>query len=821
MRRASYRLFNLSPVQRAVLCWVGLCGWGVDHAALAQGSRDTATAQDQPGLALKANQMLSETPPTLPKPTQSPKSLIPTPAQDDRPPTFIFADRVSGRTDLETVLDGSAELRRGGKALHADRIEFYQPTDTLNARGSVRVSSEGNSFKGAELTLKLDTFEGVFEQPSYRFLANGGTGVARRIDFVSDKSLIARDASFSTCERDDDTTWKPAWVITASSFKFDQDAEIGVATGAVLRFLDVPILAVPSISFPLSDKRKSGFLPPTFNVDSVSGVMVEQPYYFNIAPNRDATLTPIVMSKRGIGLGGEYRFLERDDTGRIRANYLPSDRLRSMDRWSYSLQQTGVVKTTWPTLGNVGFGLNLNRVSDNDYWRDFQRNTTSLTNLTQRLLASDVTANWSRGYFSSSLRTLRWQTLQDPLSPIVPPYDRLPQLTAAYSRTNATVAGQTGLDWSVSGDFTRFSADRNLTLQPNASRAVAVAKLSRPWLTPGWYVTPKVQLHATSYRLDAPLLNADTTVSRVLPTFSLDSGLQFERRANYFGRGITQTLEPRAFYVRTPYRDQSALPNYDSGSNDFNFATVFTENAFVGNDRIADANLLTLGATSRLLDPDTGAEAARFGVAQRLRFSDQRVALPGGLPVSERLSDILFGTTINWQPQWAFDATVQYNPKLELSERSTFGVRYNPSHYRVVSAALRRQRGISNSVDVGWQWPVNDLWGDKGQELGAGRGQGGGRTYAVGRVNYSFQDKKLVDGILGFEYDGCCWVGRVVVQRSQNTLAASTSRILFQLELVGFSRLGVNPLQVLKTNIPRYELLRDSVTAPSRFTNYD
>ena len=309
--------------------------------------------------------------------------------------------------------------------------------------------------------------------------------------------------------------------------------------------------------------------------------------------------------------------------------------------------------------------------------------------------------------------------------------------------------------------------------------------------------------------------------SRTVPTFSLDSGLQFERKASYFGRDFTQTLEPRAFYVRTPFRDQSALPNYDTGVIGFNFATIFNENAFVGNDRISDANLLTLGVTSRLLRPDTGAEAVRFGVAQRLRFEDQRVTLPTTLPITDRISDVLFGTSINWTPQWAFEGTVQYNPKLKLSERSTFGARYNPGHYRVISASLRRQRGISNSADIGWQWPLNDLWGDKGLDLGAGRGQGGGRYYGVGRLNYSFQDKKLVDGVVGIEYDGCCWIGRVVLQRSQNSTAVANTRILFQLELAGFSRIGVNPLNVLKTNVPRYELLRDQVAPPSRFTNYD
>ncbi len=225
--------------------------------------------------------------------------------------------------------------------------------------------------------------------------------------------------------------------------------------------------------------------------------------------------------------------------------------------------------------------------------------------------------------------------------------------------------------------------------------------------------------------------------------------------------------------------------------------------------------------TSRLLTPETGAEVVRFGVAQRLRFSNQNVTLPGGLPVTDRISDILFGTTINWVPQWSFDSTVQYNPKSKQSERSSIGMRYNPGNYRVISAALRRQINVSNSVDVGWQWPINDLWGDKGKDLGPGRGQGGGRYYSVGRLNYSVQDKKLVDAIVGVEYDGCCWIGRVVLQRSQSSTAASNTRIMFQLELVGFSRLGVNPLDTLKQNIPRYQYLRDQATSPSRFTNYD
>ena len=813
MHRASPSPFILSPVSRAVFSLVSIMSSVMSVAALGLGYVAPVRAQTASQAQADSPQTLKSTPMLAEKPPEGPGNEV---------PTFVFGDSVSGRPDLETVIDGNAELRRGKTALRADRIEYYQPDDTIKARGNVRVSSSGNQFQGPELQLKLDTFEGFFTQPRYRFLSNSGNGQAERIDFIDDKRLIARNATFTTCERDNEQSWQPAWVLSGSSFKFDMDEEVGVATGAVLRFKDVPILAFPSISFPLSDKRKSGLLPPTINIDSTSGVEVTQPYYFNIAPNRDATFSPTILSKRGVNLGGEYRYLENNYAGKVSGNFMPSDKLRNdSNRWFYSLQHAGTIDSGVSAIGNLGLNLNLNRASDNDYWRDFPRGSNSGNALTQRLLTNDATLTWGRGYFSASARALKWQTLQDVSSPIVPPYDRLPQLTAAYTRINAPVGGVRGFDWSVDGDFTRFSADRALTGQPNSDRAVTRAQISRPWISPGWFFTPKLQLHATSYRFDAPLANASTSASRVVPTFSLDTGLQFERAATAFGRSFTQTLEPRAFYVRTPYRDQSLLPNYDSGANDFNFATVFTENAFVGNDRISDANLLTLGVTSRLLDPVTGAEAVRVGIAQRLRFEDQRVTLPGALPVTDRISDLLVGTSINWVPQWSFDGTVQYNPKTKQSERSTFGVRYSPSNYRVISASLRRQRNVSNLIDVGAQWPINDLWGDKGQELGAGRGQGGGRYYGVGRLNYSIPDKKLVDTVVGIEYDGCCWIGRVVLQRSQSSTATSNTRILFQLELVGFSRLGANPLETLKQNIPRYQNLRDQVPTPSRFTNYD
>ncbi len=757
-----------------------------------------ARAQAQPTLSLKASPMLREDIPG---------------AERDQLPTFLSGDRVLGRTEVETVIEGNARLRRGDTMIRADRLEYSQPDDLAKARGNVRINRAGDTFEGPLLELKVDAFEGFFNEPRYRFLKNDAYGEAERIDFIDDKRAIIRKATYTTCQRRPGPSWMPDWILRAASISIDNEEETGRASGAVLSFMGLPILPVPGLSFPLSDKRKSGLLPPTIGLDSLNGAEVTIPYYWNIAPNRDATFYPTLMSKRGIDLGGEFRYLERDYAGQLRANYMPHDNLRRHDRWGYGLKHDGIVGAGLPT-GPLGLSLNLNRVSDDNYWRDFSRTTASLT---QRLLASDGSLSWGRGDLSLTARALKWQTLQDVTSPIVPPYDRLPQVVARYAPSDLPA----GLETRVEADYTQFRADRSRTLQPNAKRGFTLAQLSRPWQAPGWFVVPKLQLHATQYQFDEDLKNGMRSANRTVPTVSLDSGLVFERNASYLGRSFLQTLEPRAFYVYTPFRDQSLLPVYDTAANDFNFATIYTENAFGGNDRISDNNLLTLGATTRLLDPDTGAEAARFGVAQRLRFEDQRVTLPGQPPVSERLSDLLFGASVNWVPQWSVDTTVQYNPKTRRSIRSTIGGRYSPGNYRVISAAYRMQRGSSEQIDVGWQWPINDLWGDKGQNLGPGRGEGEGRWYSVGRLNFSMKDRRLVDSIVGLEYDAGCWLGRIVVERLQSSTSTSNKRILFQLEFVGFTRLGTNALQTLKENIPRYQFLREQVTVPSRFGNYE
>ena len=812
--------FAQAPVARAVrglLAWLALAALAAPGGVWAQsGDGDEALP---PGLRLQTSPLLQD---NLPK------------AVEGQLPTFVSGDRLSGQTDGLVViegLEGGAELRRYGTVIRADRLEFDQGSSDARAVGNVLINRSGNRFEGPELQINVDTSQGTFVQPAFSLLNNGGQGDASRIDFLDEDHMAVHDARYSTCPRTPGQKWMPDWLVRATRIDIDNIEETGMATGGVLEFKGVPILGAPYLSFPLTDKRKSGVLPPTINIDNISGLELTLPYYLNLAPNFDATLYPTFMSKRGVDLGGEFRYLEPSYNGEVRAAFMPSDRLRDSNRWGYSVQhnhrlqeQTGV-----RLLGlddPVGLRLNLNRVSDDDYWRDFPRSSTSLTS---RLLASEAVLSWGRGPWSVEAGAYQWQTLQDVAAPITPPYDRLPSLAVRYARTDATIGGLGGWDWSVRTETTRFQADAVAAAldRQNGIRSLAVGEISRNWQASGGYVKPRMQLHATHYQLDDPLSTGTRSASRLVPILSVDSGLVFERDANYLGRPFIQTLEPRAFFTWTPYRDQSLLPNYDSAANDFNFTSIYTENAFGGNDRISDTRALTVGASSRLLDPQTGAEVVRLGIAQRYLLSDQTVVLPnatglpGGDPQLERLSDVLVGGRIQWDPRWSFDANVQFNPKERESVRTTLSGRYTPSNYRVLSAAYRLQRGSSEQFDIGWQWPLNDLWSTPVRQGVPGQALGAGQWYSVGRINYSVPDRKIVDLVAGFEYDAGCWLGRVVVERLQRSSASANQRILFQLEFSGFSRIGSNPLKTLKENVPRYQYLREEINPPSRFQQYD
>ena len=765
------------------------------------------TAPDaQPGLRLRISPLLKE------KLSEAEKT--------DAPLVMRGRD-IRSRTDLDMVVEGEAELRRPGVSIRADRVELQHTSNVLEATGHVRISRDVSRFEGPYLKLQLDSFRGHFEQPSFELYTSGGYGQAARVEFLDDNRAVVHQARYTTCRRTPGPEWLPEWLLKAAQMSIDEEESTIRAKGVQLRFQDLPVVTVPAISFGMSDERKSGFLPPLVGIDTINGIEVSQPYYWNIAPQRDATLNTRVMSKRGVEADTEFRYLENDYAGQARVHLMPADKLRNADRWAVSAQHKGIVDTGLSSVGPLGVNLNINRVSDDNYWRDFPRAGLVLT---QRLLPSTGALYWGSGNLNLSAQVQRWQTLQVPGSPITPPYDRAPQLTLRYGQWNVQ-----GLDWSVVADTTRFEADfsrlGNGMVSRNGERSFVQTQISRPWVRPWGFFTPKVQLHATRYQLDRPLDNGSTSMDRVLPTFSVDSGLVFERETQWFGRGVVQTLEPRAFYARTPLRDQSLLPVYDTGATDFNLSTIYSENPYVGQDRIVDNDAITLGVTSRLFDAGSGAEMLRLGVAQRIRFSSQQVVLPGQTASAAGLSDLLLGAGVRWDDRWTFDSTVQINPQTHDVMRTTLQTRYNPGPYRVFNIAYRLNRGVSEQVDVGWQWPLSDLrWGQGGSRdvySGPGQGLGADRWYGVGRMNFSLSERRLVDALLGLEYDAGCWLGRVVFERLQNTVSTANTRLMFQLEFVGLARVGSSPLKSLRNNIPRYQYLRDDAVQPSRFPHYE
>ena len=346
--------------------------------------------------------------------------------------------------------------------------------------------------------------------------------------------------------------------------------------------------------------------------------------------------------------------------------------------------------------------------------------------------------------------------------------------------------------------------------RPEGWRAHALASVSQSWRTPGAWLTPRLALNLASYRTETPMSDGRRNASRAIPTFSVDGGLVFERNASLFGRALRQTLEPRLLYVNTPLREQTSLPLFDTAAKDFNTVSVFSDNAFSGVDRVSDAHQFTAGVTTRLLDPPSGAEALRLGLAQRYLLRDQQIT-PDGIPLTQRFSDLLLVGSAHLTQRWTFDAALQYSPQINRTTRSVLSARYSPGPFRTLAAGYRLARGASEQLDLGWQWPVyRGNEGDKGNSGAVCRGT----LYSVGRINYSMKDSRITDSLAGFEYDTGCWIGRIVAERVSTGRTEATTRLLLQLELVGLSRLGSNPLQVLKDNIPGYKLLRDDRSDP-------
>lgn len=761
-------------------------------------------------------------------------------------PIYVEADKLEGRTDGSLSAIGNARLRRGSLTLRADRLDHTTDNNTVSANGHVRIDRQGDVYTGPMLQFQLDESQGFFLSPQYRFARTGAGGTAERIDFLDDQHVVANHANYTSCTPEDGA--EPAWELTTSRVALDFENDVGSAEDAVVRFYGVPILGAPHLSFPLTDQRKSGWLPPSFDINNRGGFEFQMPYYWNIAANHDATLTPTIASLRGTGLDTEFRYLEPRFQGENHLSMLPSDRLRRRDRW------LGQASHKHSLPGDVQLHASLLRVSDDDYWRDFSRSlsaetywSSSLVNLpalTPRLLANEVWVEqaiapsalglsgagvWDLRWFA---RAQNWQVLRlsdagdlNPADQITSPYQRAPQI-------GFTGSGEAqGWQWAVDTQLNYFT--NSDPKQSRGTRMHATTRLAYP-LEPlgpdsGWKVTPSVRLNSASYLMDKPTIQNSKTATRVIPSFNLDSTWIMERPSRWFDSDFLQTLEPRLQYLRTPYRDQSMLPNFDSSPLDYTFDTIYFDNAFSGADRVSDANQLNMGLTTRIIDQRSGGEMLRLGAVQRYLFEDQ-LTTPDNKPQTQRLPNLLLLGSTSVIPNWTLSTTLQYNSEANNVPNSSFGARYSPGDWRTVSATFRETRGTNKQLDVGWQWPIAGQAPPRYEAEAGSRSSGdcrGSTWYNVGRFNYNLIDSRVTDSLFGIEYDGGCWVGRLVAERVSTGQSEATTRLMFQLELVGLSRLGSSPLRALKDNIPGYRLLRDvrgvvaSPETPEPFSSAD
>ncbi|PLZ01664.1 LPS-assembly protein LptD [Burkholderia sp. WAC0059] len=720
-------------------------------------------------------------------------------APGQRPSVFVIGDSTTGTADTDVSVKGSAELRRYQSVIKADALHYDEDTDMADAYGNVQVNEDGTLFSGPEGHLQVDSDEGFMPAPKYHFTETGGSGSAARADLLDNERSVLTNGTYTACQ----CTSNPSWYIKGSEFDFDTGNDEGVAHNAVLFFQNVPLFATPWMSFPLSGDRRSGLLPPMFSVSSTNGYEVALPYYFNIAPNRDLTFTPELISKRGIFTQANYRYLSANYSGSITGEFLPDDAITKTNRYALYIQHN-------QNFGN-GFGgyISYNKVSDNTYPEDLGQSANEIINGTQLLYQQEAGLTYNNGPWSVLAREQHWQTL----APSVAPYGREPELNVKYSKYNVD-----GFDFGATADYSRFTITT-----PDSTVGDRISfdpYLSYTLMGPGYFVTPKVQWHFASYNLTnigtGAVAGQPKDFTESVPTLSFDSGLVFERSVHLFGADYIQTLEPRLYYVYTPYRNQYFAPLFDTAEADFGLAEIFTPNTFVGDDRIADANRVTAALTTRFIDPTTGDERARFVLAEQYYIQDQRLALLPGetTPSTGSHSDVIAGASLKLGAGFASQTAISYNVDDDDIAQATAGFGYSPGTGRVLNLAYTYTRADAtldyepiNQILISAQWPLSH------------------RVYGVGRFNYDLSGHQVIDGLIGLQYDADCWTIGVGLQHYVNGintsgLPSSGTRFLMQLTLKGLSNVDTSLVTAFRESVPGYTPLPGPPPPSSRFTDY-
>lgn len=709
-----------------------------------------------------------------PAPTKATGASHPSPAKkpgpdlSDVPIEYEAADGLEATRDGEWLLNGDVLIRQGERTIKTRNARYDSKAQNFTVDDAVEYSDPDMKVSGTSAQIE-QAGGATFEGAKFELTDRNARGSADRIQVTRDSELKLDNVRYTTCPVGEED-----WVLRASDIDIRQRAGIGFGRGVRLDFKGVPILYTPFLSFPVGNQRKSGFLFPTLGTSTRSGTSIAIPWYWNIAPNYDATFAPTYFSKRGSKLDSELRFLSDIGRGSLQTEYLPDDAefgdsrsyLRFTDRSDFT--QT------------LRLDVDAANVSDSAWFEDFGLGPegTSISYLERSASLTYLTQHWL-----AVLRAQNFQTIDDAgIPPQLRPHTLLPALAVHAGFPDQWAGLELGMDLEV-GNFAHNYEDRVAT----GWRMDVAPEIRWPLRGAGVYLEPSASWRYTAYRLDDALQpGADESPSRSAPVLSVDGGLIFERPQGSRGQRLL-TLEPRFMYLYVPYRNQDNLPVFDTAPADLNLVQLFRTNRYVGADRLSDANQISIGVTSRLLDAQDGKQFISGTVGQAYYFDEPRIALPGEVLEDPEYSDIIAELDVTAYRDWNIGMGVQWDPGQTRSEKGDVRLQYKPEYDRVVNLGYRFRRGGIEQVDGSVAWPIGEKWS------------------AYARMVYSLEDETTLDQFAGFEYRSCCWRIRAVARRyvSDRTGDTDTS-FLLQLELNGLSSVGVGADAFLERSIRGY-----------------
>jgi LPS-assembly protein len=668
-------------------------------------------------------------------------------------------------TTPKASMTGGVLVRRGDKLAGADSARYDPDNKALLLDGSVRYEDTGTLVESDSAEFSYGFGRIRFDGAKFSLVEGDAHGAAASIEVNQQGRLELDGVSYTTCPPESND-----WLLEAKDIDLDTRSGVGTAKGVKLRFQGVPILYSPYLSFPIGEARKSGILAPELGSTGNSGTELLVPFYWNIAPNYDATITPRILSERGSQLQTQFRYLTDTTNGRAYVEYLPSDSVFNDSRTMLQLEQRTLFANNWRNR------IEFRDVSDNQYFEDLG-GSLSLSSITH--LNRSVNFDFHTDSLSFFGQVQDYQTLDDAILPAEEPYRRLPQLLLSGNWPDKWLGMRFGFD----SELVNFDRDVGIT----GWRLNFAPEVELPISRPGWFITPAVAFDYTRYELENTLPGEPTTLSRDLPIGSLDLGMVLERSMNRSNANWIQTLEPRMLYVHVPHRDQSDLPIFDTITPDLNLVQLYRKNRFLGVDRIADTDQVSFGLTSRILDVSSGKELITATIGQTRYLSASGISLPDEPVITGDTSDYIAEVRFLLFDKLNFDLGHQWGEKDRGTTQSQARLQYRPSNNKILNLSYRFRRDSLEQGDLSWSWPVSSRWN------------------FVGRYNYSFRDDKALEQFFGVEYESCCWGLRLVSRRHISTRDGSRdSSIGLQLVLKGMSSVGNAADKMLERGILGY-----------------